>query len=193
MAIEALQDAVAPAVEADLVDEPTQGERMTLALAILIGYAAVGILCYHAGADKQQRADFDRETAQALALVAEAWVTSPSPLRLMTGPALVLAGSLASVFIGALVLDWYENRRDWAKWSDDHHKHDELQPSTAANPTRWWSWSTSWHVYWRCWLRLSCWWCCGERGHVRGSRYPRPPGVEDAVGHRVEREGEAVA
>lgn len=38
----------------------------------------------------------------------------------MTGPAIVLAVSLGVVFVGALVLDWWENRRDWREWVEDH-------------------------------------------------------------------------
>jgi cytoskeletal protein RodZ len=38
----------------------------------------------------------------------------------MTGPAIVLAASLVIVFVGALALDWLENRKDWKEWSEDH-------------------------------------------------------------------------
>jgi len=44
----------------------------TLIVATLMAFAAVGYLCYEAGADAGKRADFDKASADALALVAEA-------------------------------------------------------------------------------------------------------------------------
>ena len=44
----------------------------TLILATLMAFAAVGVLCYEAGADAGKRADWEKSSADALALVAEA-------------------------------------------------------------------------------------------------------------------------
>ena len=38
----------------------------------------------------------------------------------MTGPALVLGLALLTVFVGALVADHFEAKRDWREWREDH-------------------------------------------------------------------------
>jgi hypothetical protein len=47
-------------------------DPFTLILATLMAFAAVGILCYEAGADAGKRAEFKAHSDDALALVAEA-------------------------------------------------------------------------------------------------------------------------
>lgn len=38
----------------------------------------------------------------------------------MTGAAWVIATTLLIVFVGALIADWFESRRDWREWAEDH-------------------------------------------------------------------------
>ena len=40
----------------------------------------------------------------------------------MSGAAWVIATTLLIIFTGALVADWFENRRDWREWQQDHHE-----------------------------------------------------------------------
>jgi hypothetical protein len=53
----------------------------SLIVATLMAFAAVGILCYEAGADAQKRADWEKASADALALVAEAGSRGRHPSR----------------------------------------------------------------------------------------------------------------
>lgn len=45
---------------------------ITLTIALFACFAAVGLMCYEAGADKQKRAEWQKHSDEALALVAEA-------------------------------------------------------------------------------------------------------------------------
>ena len=47
-------------------------DSVALTLAIILCFAAVIVLAYEAGADAQKRADWEKASADALALVAEA-------------------------------------------------------------------------------------------------------------------------
>jgi hypothetical protein len=57
----------------------------------------------------------------------------------VTGPALTLAAALVIVFVGALVLDWWEDRRDWREWQQDHEppsRLDRLDGLGGGDPWR---------------------------------------------------------
>ena len=46
----------------------------------------------------------------------------------MSGPARVLGLALLLVFVGALIADHVESRRDWREWREDHPTPDEVDP-----------------------------------------------------------------
>jgi hypothetical protein len=47
-------------------------DPINITLAVLFAFAAVILLAYEAGADAQKRADWEKASAEALALVADA-------------------------------------------------------------------------------------------------------------------------
>jgi cbb3-type cytochrome oxidase subunit 3 len=56
-------------------------DPVALTIALILCFAAVIVLAYEAGADAQKRADWEKASADALALVAEAGSRGRHPSR----------------------------------------------------------------------------------------------------------------